>query len=322
MPQLGLDPERIYKQAGFDPSILEKPGTRIFLEEFMTIWIAVETLNTDPDLGLHIGEKAIMFPGHILFMLMLNAPSIHDAIDKFSRYYNLMTDFSTPCLTKGKRSSSMTIQYNIGSSGDVEISRHSNEGILSAYASVLRRISENKVEFDGVYFTHSRPDDISEHRRIFNAPVYFDQPENRLEFKSQYLELPVLLSDDCLLETLERLAGKLQEKIYAYQPWSHRVSEIILDMIDNQKTEIETIAKKLSTSPRNLQNRLKKEGVTYQKLLDDIRKEQARYLLENENIPISEVAFLLGYSEQSAFGRAFKRWSGMTPNQYRLRFKS
>jgi AraC-like DNA-binding protein len=80
--------------------------------------------------------------------------------------------------------------------------------------------------------------------------------------------------------------------------------------------------RKLAVSPRNLQKQLKKEGVTYQKLLDHVRKEQAVYFLEKTNVAISEIALLLGYSEQSVFSRAFKRWVGSTPGQFRTRIKS
>lgn len=165
------------------------------------------------------------------------------------------------------------------------------------------------------------PENISEHRRIFNAPLHFEQAENKLIFRKHFLELPVFLSDRNILENLETLAKKLQEKIYAYQPWSEKVSRVIMDMLKHEKAAIDRIARKLETSPRNLQNRLKKEGVTFQKLLDDIRKEQAVYFLEKEKMPISEIAFLLGYSEQSVFSRSFKRWFGVTPGRYRSRFK-
>jgi len=77
----------------------------------------------------------------------------------------------------------------------------------------------------------------------------------------------------------------------------------------------------MAVSVRKLQNRLKEEGITYQHLLDQVRKEQAIYLLEEKHIPISEITHMLGYSEQSAFNRAFKRWVGATPGHYRSRIQ-
>ena len=138
-----------------------------------------------------------------------------------------------------------------------------------------------------------------------------------MSFDNEYLRLPVLLSNKEVLETLERTARKLQERLYAKGPWSEKVARLIIDMMKGQKPEIDFIARKLAVSPRNLQIRLREEGETYQHLLDQVRKEQALYFLENENLSISEISFLLGYSEQSVFSRAFKQWVGCTPGQYR-----
>jgi AraC-like DNA-binding protein len=316
--QLGLDPDQIYRKAGFDASILKTPGARIPVDQFSAVWDAFEEVNPDADLGLHLGETTFNFPGHILFLLMLNAPTIKDAMDKFCGYFNLLTDFTSPCFSIHDGFAILSIRFH---ATEFQPSRHANECILAAYASVLNRISENRVRFESIYFVHSRPENISEHNRIFRAPIFFDQPENKLVFKNKYLDLPVLLSNEEVLNNLEFLARKLQERIYTAGPWSEKVTRIIMNIIKGEKPEIETIARKLAVSSRNLQNRLKEEGVTYQKLLDNVRKEQAIYFLENENIPISEIGLLLGYSEQSVFSRAFKRWVGTTPGQYRSRLK-
>lgn len=316
--QIGIDPNRIYQNAGFDAAILEKSGARIPLDQFKTIWDTLEEDYPDPDLGLHAGETLFNLPGHILFLLMLNAPTLREAIDKFCDYYNLLADFALPEFQINKNVAVISIRFF---QLEFPPTRNVNEGILSAYASVLNRISENKIQFDGIYFVHPRPENISEHQRIFKAPIFFNQPENKLVFCKKYLDLPVLLSNIEILETLERMAQKLQERIYLYGPWSEKVTLMIMNMMKGEKPEIELIARNLAVSPRNLQLRLKEEGTTYQHLLDQVRKEQAIYFLENEKFSISEIGFFLGYSEQSVFNRAFKRWIGCTPGQYRSKFK-
>lgn len=314
----GAEPDRIYQIAGFDASIMTKPGARIPLDQFKTVWDTLEDELQDPDLGLHVGETVFYFPGHILFLLMLNSPTMRGAMEKFCGYFDLMADFTSPHFSTDNNLAAIAIQFQ---PFEFSPTRNVNEGILSAYASVLNRISEKRILFDGVYFVHSRPKNITEHQRIFRAPLFFNQKENKLVFHHKYLELPVLLSNKEILETLERMARKLQEKIYSSGPWSEKVTQAIMNRLEKEKTEIELIARELAVSSRNLQNKLKEEGTTYQKLLDNVRKEQAIYLLENENFPINEIGFLLGYSEQSVFSRAFKRWVGCTPGQYRDRVK-
>jgi AraC-like DNA-binding protein len=317
-PRFQLDPGLLYKKAGFEASTLEKSGARIPAEQFHALWDALEEINPDQDLGLHVGEKIFIFTGHILFLLMLNAPTIKDAIDKFCRYFNLLNDFTSPHFSIRNNLAEMSIRLN---SPELTPNRHISEGILTSYASVLHRISENKIRFEGVYFTHSRPGDLSEHDRIFSAPLFFGRAENKLVFKRKYLSLPIPLSNKDILGPLEQLAQKLQEQLYVHGPWSDKVSRIVLATLNGKKPEIQSIAKQLGVSHRILQNRLKSEGVTYQALLNDARRERAIQFLQDKNIPINEIAFLLGYSEHSAFGRAFKRWVGCTPGEYRSRLK-
>ena len=128
------------------------------------------------------------------------------------------------------------------------------------------------MQFEGAYFTHPHTEDISEHQRIFKAPIFFDQPENKLIFKKKYLELSISLSDRSILETLEKFATNLQDKFLNYKPWSKKASQFITDSLSIGNVDIESAARQLAVSPRNLQNRLKQEGVTYQQLLDDIRQ--------------------------------------------------
>ncbi len=318
-PQFGIDANEVYGEAGFDPAVLGTNGARIPFHQFVRLWKILEDKNADPDLGLHLGEKAFAFPGHILFILMLNAPTIKDAIEKFCRYFNLLNDITTPLFSFNSNLATLSIHFH---TNDFKPSRQIFEGILAAYTSVLHRVSEKTIKFDGVYFVHPRPRDISEHQRVFDAPLFFDQAENKLTFNTKHLDLPLQLSNKEVLETLEQLAQKLQQRLYAYGPWSDKVSRIMMNRLKGEKTDIESIARKLAVSPRNLQKQLKNEGVTYQKLLDHVRKEQAVYFLEKTNIAISEIAFLLGYSEQSVFSRAFKRWVGSSPGQFRTRIKS
>ena len=315
---IGLNPEQVYQAVGFDPSILEKTGIRISVDQFIAIWDALEENSSDPDLGLHLGEKIFLFPGHIIFLLVMNAPTIQDAIEILCRYFNLLTDIISPFFRTKKNTAEILNQVH---TTDYAASRHANEGLLAAYAAILARISQNKIRFDGAYFSHPRPEDISEHQRIFRAPLFFDQMENKLVFQTTYLALPVILSNRMILESLERMARRLQKRIYAVGPWTEKVSQAILGKLNRNELEIESIARELAVSVRNLQNRLENEGTTYQKVLDQVRKEQAVYLLEEENIPISEITLLLGYSEQSAFNRAFKRWIGVSPGRYRSRLR-
>ena len=309
----GIDPDAVYADAGFPVENPVSAGARIPFDRFQVIWNALEERSPDPDLGLHLGENACAFPGHILFPLIWNAPTIQTAIENFCRYFNLMNDINAPSLTIRNNRACLSIRFFTDTR---QRTRHIHEGILAAYTAILRQISENRIRLEGVYFTHPCPKDISEHRRIFDAPLFFDQKENMLVFPKENLSLPVPFSDGEVLDTLEKLAQNLQRKLCGKDLWRDKVCRMIMEKLKGETPEIESIARRLAMSPRNLQRQLKKEGTTYRQLLDHVKKEQAIVLLEQTEIPISEIAFHLGYSEQSAFNRAFKRWTGATPGQY------
>lgn len=312
--QTGVDPEEVYAEVGFDSTALDIPGARFPYDQFDMIWNAAEEKSLDPYIGLHMGEKVFNFPGHILFMLIQNASDIKSAIEKGCQYFNLLNDIITPAFSMNQNTASITIRLH---TSDFKTSRHIFEGLLAAYSSLLYRLSENKIQFQKVSFVHARPENISEHQRIFHAPLYFNEPENKLVFSAEYLDLPIELSDREVFETLELLAQKLQERLYTYGPWSEKVSKIMMNLLKGEKPEIESIAGRLAISPRHLQNHLKNEGITYRALLDNVRKEKAIYFLKNTNVSINEIAYLLGYSEQSSFNKAFKRWLNLTPREIR-----
>lgn len=317
-PKLGLNSDEIYRRVGLDPLVLDKPGAKISVYEFNKLMAVLEEVSPDDNIGLHIGEIVCSYPVNIWIALLLNGPTVGIALNKLCQDYSLLVGFASPYISIDNELVSMALRYY---TTEFNPTRHTNEALLAAFASALRFISNHQIQLEGVYFAHPTPKDISEHQRIFNAPLFFNQTERKLVFKEKHLQLPVHSYDANLLEAMVHIGQKFQEMGYTSQPWSVKVGQIIMNMLKNDKAGIDSIAQKLGISPRNLQHRLSEEGITYKKLLDDIRKERALYLLEKEKIPISEIAFMLGYSDQSVFARAFKRWVGSTPLKYRSQFK-
>lgn len=317
--ECGFDYDWLIKESDFDASILNEPGARISFFEFSRLWGVLEKNTKDPDFGLHMGEKMFEFPGHILFLLILNAPTLKNAIDILCRYFNLLTDIHSPKLLIVNQSAQIILRYHVKG---LLLLRHSNEGILAGLASVIQRISGGQIKFDSVQFTHSKPESVAEHQRIFNAPILFNKEENRLAFKSKYLAHPIFLSNQVVFEKLKKLASEFQNRLYVDSPWSEKVKETLFNFISNGESEIDFVARKLAVTPRNLQKKLREEQVTFNEILNFVKKEKCLELLKRKNISISDISLLLGYSDQSSFSRAFKRWYGISPKQYRLQLKS
>ena len=317
LTKCGIDCDAPCKAAGIDALILKDHEARISTKQFDIIWKEAVKKADDINFGLHFGREIAnsYFGGNILFSMMTNSATVGNAMEIFCRYHTLMEDSILP-----KMKVEDDFAFFLWESIDphFEISRHISEALLCAYVYIIRRITENNSGLLEVRFRHKRPKDIREHKEVFLVPLLFDQPKNELVIEKNTLNLPVFLADPKLLETLEHLAKNLLDSLYPQNIWTDKVISLISKLLSGgEKTDIKAIAANLAVSARNLQNRLKEEKTSYQRILDQVRKEVALNYLTQKDVTICDIAFLLGFSEQSAFNHAFKRWSGLTPGQYR-----
>jgi AraC-like DNA-binding protein len=148
--------------------------------------------------------------------------------------------------------------------------------------------------------------------------VLFNQPHDAILIQCKDLDLPIPLANPGLLQRLEQIAADMLAELSSPNTWSEQVSQGITQMLmRGEKPDIGTLAADLAISTRQLQNKLKDEGTSYQQLLDQVRQLLALRYLDNPDLNLFDIAFLLGYSDQSAFNHAFKRWTGASPGEYR-----
>jgi AraC-like DNA-binding protein len=269
-------------------------------------------------LGLSFGEAlAHHYPGgNILFGVMSNAPTLKEALEKFCRYHDIMADAVKPALTVTDEWVHFSFEVVVNSS--LAAPKEISEVLLATYAVILRRLTNGKLKLEEVRCRHSKPSDIRLYNQTFHAPVSFEQRRNEVIFARAYLDLPIFLSDPRLLAALEELAESILKELEAPETWSSRVVGLLgTATVQGEIPTIANISSRLGMSARSLQQRLKREGQTFRSLLNRIRKRIAMDVLDKNRMDLCELAFLLGYSEQSAFNHAFKRWTGRTPMQYR-----
>jgi len=308
----GIDLSQTYPQIGLDRDARNDPKGRMPIDKFNVLWEEAARQSADPDFGLHFGEAAPNFSsGQIVFAMMLSCPTLKEALEVFCRYHALLGNIAVPGWNDDTHQIVFTDEY------PSVISRQYTEAILAMLCVTLDRLTENRVKPENIFFIHRQPADITEHQRIFGKTPLFDQIHNGLALDSQAPNMPILLANPTLMSTLEQLAHRLLEGDGLLDSWSQRCSEIIGKLLlRSKKASLVTVAHELSISPRHLQTKLQAEGISYQVLLDNTRKNIALNCLKQGNMTMCEIALLLGLSEQSAFNHAFKRWTGMTPSNY------
>lgn len=153
---------------------------------------------------------------------------------------------------------------------------------------------------------------------MFCAPLVFAQRRCELVLDPGFLELPIFLADPGMRQALEQHAQQLLDRLFSSRVLSNRVAMLLGRWITRgEPLGVDLVARHLGMSTRSLQGKRKAEGGSYQKLFDTVREKLALAYLKKPDTAVCEVAFLLGYSDQSAFNHAFKRWTGKSPQQFR-----
>jgi AraC-like DNA-binding protein len=305
---LGIDLVEISPPA----DVFNDPEARVPVENFYALWKTVAFRSNDRDFGLHLAELSNRHLGaDILTAVMLNSATMGKAMERLSRYHDLATDVVRVRLRQWDAFASYVCEP---ARADLTLDCLVSEAVLCRLFFTLKYLADGKISFVEVRFNHPQPGNTTEHERIFQCPLAFDQPRNEIVFRKDGLDLPIPLANPKILLKLEAIAQEQMEALYPPDTWAEKVSHWISRlMLQGEKPGLKEVARQLSVSTRHLQNKLKEEGITYQSLLDRVRKETALAYLKQPDAALYNVAFLLGYADQSAFNHAFKRWTGVTP---------
>jgi AraC-like DNA-binding protein len=197
-----------------------------------------------------------------------------------------------------------------------KIHQEAVEFLLGSMVSLARRISGLQGRSLEVRFTHDPPADAHPLEQFFRCPVRFGGGENAIVFDSAVLLTPVIAHDAERCAALQREAEALLADMTRPGDFRRDVVSTISREISNGDPSIERVAARLGMHPKALARRLRAERVTFRQLLEDVRFRLARRYLEEPSTSVTEIAFRLGYSEKSAFNRAFKRWTGTAPRDF------
>jgi AraC-like DNA-binding protein len=313
--RLGLDTAEILRAAGLDRATIQDPDARIPIDQVNALWKRAYELSNDPNLALHAVEVLPFGAYRVIDFLGQTAPTVGASLAKVADYFPLINSVVRLCYDVGSRH----VTYSLDApSNPSAITRPYAEYTLAAVFLRTRTATNRRYPLVRVEFSHTRPPDIREHERIFECPVHFGAAVCQLVIAREAWDMPRVGQDDpTLFSVLETHAKMLLDRLPISTGIVGRLREAIEAELRGGSPQLESIAKRLAMSPRTLQRRLKDEGVLFNDVLDSMRFRAAKSYLAQRDIAGTEVAYLLGFVEQSSFNRAFKRWSGQTPTDYR-----
>ena len=246
----------------------------------------------------------------------MNSTTLGEAVRHAVRYLGLWTD--EPGIELGN-DGTLTIAYRTRFADRLGL-RLATEATPAELLNGARLLTGQRITPLGVRFSHPAPADTSAHRAFFGCPVEFNAPDIAMQLDPADLALPLPRADAQLGAYLRSLANQALEQRGGSEPGElGRIREIIAEELQRGVPTLGVVAKHLAVSERTLRRRLEAEGSSFRLLLDRTRAELAETYVRDKRLPLSEVAFLLGFSEPSAFHRAFKRWTDSTPSAWRAR---
>jgi AraC-like DNA-binding protein len=315
-----IDINKIYHDTGFNFENIINNNLRISANKFHALWEIIFNESGDNNFGLHVAQTSNndQKKTDILYSILSNSSSIEHAVRNLIRYHDMTSDLIKIHLDV--KNNIAVLSWN--SFTFIEQDRQYSESIMAKLAFLLFKLSENRVKIKEISFIHDKPVNIDEHIQIFNCSMHFGKKRNEIIFNKNYLSFPIEYPNKELLALFEKYASDLLNKLNLNNSFAEKVYHLINKILSKgEPPSIKKVASELTLSVRNLQYKLKEENTSFKNILDELRKEIAVQYLKKPDTVIYELAFILGFSEQSSFNHAFKKWTGISPREYKLKNK-
>jgi AraC-like DNA-binding protein len=316
----GLGAETICRAAQIDPDSVSEPNSRVPASAIERLWAAAEKLTGDPDLGLHTAETYNPGALGIVGYVILSCASAEEALVRLARYAPLLNDGLSVSVSIKRGPGTTSCLFGAAEGVDSFLRRSPRQAIEALAAGTvltLERLATRPPVPLAVTFQHSAPPSVAEHTRLLGSVVRFDQAENAVVYPTSALATGMLSADPSLLEVFEDDARRRLEQLKSYGAVSGRVQAIVGARLKGEVPSLATVASELAMSERSVQRSLSEESTSYREIVDEVRKNLALSHLSKPGRSAADVAFLLGFSEPSAFTRAFRRWTGSSPSQFK-----
>lgn len=310
----GVAESTLRQRYGMTDEVLHDIDARVPATLVATMWEEVPRMCGREHFGLELGELFARAQRSFGTHMLDASETLGDGLRRVAQFYRVFNDVHPVNLDVSAHRASLWID---ASTAIIPMPRHAVEFAFAWMIETGRIITDAPVNACEVHFSHSAPPDASAHARVFGCPPRFGAARYEIVLDAQTFSLPTRRPDPELLQLLERHARELLARLPKTPEFSSRVRGVLVPMLSQGDVSIERVARGLKLSPRTVQRYLHDEGTSFHGVVDDLRRDVAIERLSKPEASIGEVAFSLGFSDQSAFHRAFVRWTGRTPGQFR-----
>lgn len=310
----GLDRATLLRQIELTEDQIRDPDGRVPADRVFRLWRRMANQIEDPDLGLEVGTSLEVKETGVVGYAMMYSENLLGALRRVVRFAKLLNQSAELSLEDlGDRWRLQALNQPLIPNFRTPI----DEGV-SGLITCFREITSLPLEPAGLYFAYDIPADTSAYRRLLGSALHFETPRTAIELWDRDVQSPTLAADSGLTTYLDELAEVHLQALPKIDSYAERVRQTVWPHLSEGLPTIQQIASEMALSSRSLQRRLREESTSFAEVVDDLRHQKAQLLLRDPNLAVYEVGYLLGYSDPSTFHRAFRRWQGTSPSQFRI----
>ena len=304
--------EPLLRRANLSITELKNPRVRIPVKDQIKFLNLVADELRDEFIGIRLARTVELRELGLLYYVMASSKTLGDALRRISRYSAINNEGVLISYRPGKFVNLTLNYFGVARQPD----RHQIEFIITVLLRLCQKLTGLPLLPLRVNLMHHRSHLPSEFGPLFGTHVAFACNADQVLYSGSIAQTPLLNADTYLNELLVKYCEEaIATQRKSSTTWQLKVENAIAPLLPHGQATIEKVAKELGVSRRTLTRRLASEGLTFRKLLNSLRIDLAKRYLQEKNLPISEIAWLLGYRETSAFNHAFKRWTGSTPKR-------
>lgn len=306
--------------AGIAPNLLQAPHARVPADAYSTLWLAVARELDDEFFGLD-GRRMKVGSFALICQAVLSCTDLERALKRMLRGFSLFLDDIRAELLLDGQEAVLQVSNHIGNEAD---RRFADETFLILVHGLMCWLAGHRIALHGVSFTHGCPPYAREYTQMYCEGITFDAPRTTVRFDRKALSLPIVQNATTLQQFLRTAPQSVFLKYRNEDSWSAQVRRRLRGNVSQAESwpVLEDLASQLGTTAVTLRRRLEREGTSYQAIKDQLRSDTAIDCLCNSALSVDEIAARVGFGDASAFHRAFKRWNGIQPGEYRRRQQS
>ncbi|GMV03916.1 MAG: AraC family transcriptional regulator [Gemmatimonadota bacterium] len=307
----GVRRDLMAEAAGLQGVDLTDANARVPYAHLVAVWQVVARAIHDPDVGLRWASAGQPRDLGLLGYVMSFSGTLGVALARAHRYCRLVHG-ALDVQLHPVRDSRVAVTL-----AESAVGRSMEDFRLGLLVTLCRQLTRSDFSPVEVSFRYPKPPGTLAHSKLFGCELHFGRRLSQVVFAERDLGRAIPRGDESLAGYLSAQADALLRSLVGGTTTRDRVRAVVWNALSGGKPTLDHVAEALGLAPRTLQRRLAEEGTSVHKEIEDVQKSVALAVLRDRHLPVEEVAFLLGYEEPSTFFRAFKRWTGTTPQQYR-----